>query len=162
MPRSGAAFIEYGQIRRVEEQQMEFFLADPVEKETAETHSMQACLRFFHPACIQLYAISEAVISLGNLPQRHTAAAAWVKQICCDALREPDTPQDMSNVAGVSGVVAHSDVIHQSPDNSGIGRPVHREFSGKIPQYIVHGPVCRTHKIKTQQSRSQLSRDRGQ
>ena len=43
MPGLPAAAIEYGQIRRIQKQQMERLTADPAEEKAAEAYTVQVC-----------------------------------------------------------------------------------------------------------------------
>ena len=145
MPGPSAALVEYRQIRRIEKQQMERLMADAAVEETAKTNAVQARLRLLRPALVQLHAVSVAVVPLGELPEGLAAAAAWVKQVGGDALREPDTPQDKGNIVRIGGIAAHLHIVHQPPNDGGVGLALHWELPGKIPQHIIDGAVVFDH-----------------
>ena len=145
MPGPSAALVEYRQIRRIEKQQMERLMADAAVEETAKTNAVQARLRLLRPALVQLHAVSVAVVPLGELPEGLAAAAAWVKQVGGDALREPDTPQDKGNIVRIGGIAAHLHIVHQPPNDGGVGLALHWELPGKIPQHIIDGAVGVAH-----------------
>ena len=81
MPGLPAAAIEYGQIRRIQKQQMERLTADPAEEKAAEAYTVQAGLRLPGAAFVQLHAVGKAVVPLGELPQGLPAAAAGIKEV---------------------------------------------------------------------------------
>lgn len=57
MPGLPTAAIEYGQIRRIQKQQMERLTADPAEEKAAEAYTVQAGLRLPGAAFVQLHAV---------------------------------------------------------------------------------------------------------
>ena len=79
MPGAAAAFVDDRQIRRIQKEQVKCFMADTAVKEAAKADAMEACLRFFRTALVQLHAVGIAVISLSQLAQSFTTAAARIK-----------------------------------------------------------------------------------
>ena len=127
MSGASSTLVDHREIRWVEEQQVERFMADAAVKEAAEAHTMQSCLRLFRPAFIQLHTVGIAVVSLGQLPQSLSAAAAWVQQVRGHTLREFYSTQDQRDIAGVCRIIAQLDIVHQSADYRSIGFLPHRE-----------------------------------
>lgn len=78
VPCLAAALVENGEVRRVQEQQVERFSADVAMKKAAKAYTVQAGLRLLRTAFIQFHPIGIAVVALGDLPQRLSAAAAGV------------------------------------------------------------------------------------
>ena len=157
MPGFPAALVEDGQIRRVQEHQVERLAADPAVEEAAETHPMQSRLGFFRPAFVQLHPVGVAVVSLGNLPQGFTAPAAGVQEIRGDALRELDSLKHQGDVVRVRGVVAQLDVVHQPSDDGGIGGSLYRKALREGVERIVDRPVIAAHEIEAQQAVPEFS-----
>ena len=136
---------------------MERLPADPAEKEAAEAHAMQSRLGLFRPAFVQLHPVGVAVIALGNLPQGLAAPAAGVQEIRGNALRELDSAEHQCDVVRVRGVVAQLDVVHQPPNNSGVGSALHWKSLGKGMECVIDGTVIAAHEVEAQQAIPELS-----
>ena len=112
MPGPAAAFIDDRQVRRIQKEQMKCFMADTAVKETAKADAVETCLCFFRTALIQLYTVGIAVISLGQLAQSLTAAAAWIEEVRGNAVRKPDRSQHQRDIVRIGRVIAQLDVVH--------------------------------------------------
>ena len=162
MPRPTAALVEDGEIGRVEEQQVEGLGTDSAVEEAAHAHTVQSCLGLLRTAFVQLHAVGKAIVALGDLPEGLAAAAAGVEDIGGDALREPDAPQDMADVLRVSGIVAHTHLIHQPPNGFGVhGVRAFWKFIGKAPQRLIHRLVGPGHEVESGQAGLQLAGSSG-
>ena len=131
-----------GNIGRVQKHEMKRLGADSAVEETSDAHAMETALGFLRPVFVQLHAVSEAVVPVGDLPQSLAAPATGVKDVCGLALRETDSAQNQVNVVGVGGVIAHANLIHQPSDY----RRVHRvlrfgELRREIQQSFTGGLV---------------------
>ena len=60
---------------------MEHLTADLAVKEASEADAVKPGLRFFRAVFVQLHAVGVAVVAVGKLPKRLTAAAARIEQI---------------------------------------------------------------------------------
>ena len=162
VPRPAAALVEDGEIGRVEEQQVEGLGTDAAVEETAHAHAVQPCLGLLRAALVQFHAVGKAVVALGDLPQGLAAAAAGVEDIGSDALREPDAPQDMSDVLRIGGIVSHAHLVHQSADGLGVhGVRALGKFFGKAAQGLIDRLVGPGHEVESGKSGLQFAGDSG-
>jgi len=136
---------------------MEHLTADLAVKEASEADAVKPGLRFFRAVFVQLHAVGVAVVAVGKLPKRLTAAAARIEQIRRHALRELDTAQNVRDVFRICRIVAHADMIHQPPDHRRVDGVRLRKGFCKAGQDFIHRLVRSGHKIKAAQSRLKLS-----
>ena len=132
-------------------------MADTAVKEAAKSDAVEPCLRFFRTALIQLHAVGIAVISLSQLAQSLTAAAAWIKEVRGDTIREPDTSQHQRDVVRIGRVIAQLDVVHQAAYHGGIGLLSRGERSREPAQHLIDWLVACTHEIEAAHSPAKLS-----
>ena len=152
MPGPAAALVEYGQIGRIEEQQVKRLAADRAVKEAAEADPVQARLCLLRPVFIQLHPVGIAAVALSNLPQGLAAAAARVQKICDNALREVYAPQDQRDIRRVRGVVAQPDIVHQPAHHCGVGGLIHRKSVGKRAERVIDRLIGAAHEVKAGKS----------
>ena len=162
MPRSASALRDDGEVRRIEKEQMKGLVADPAVKEAADAHAGQARLCLLRTGFVQLHTVGEAVVAVGELAQRFAAAAAGIEQIRRHALREVNALQHIVNVLRVGGIVAHSDIVHQTADDRRVHRVLClRQLFRKAGQHLIDRLVGAAHEIEPGQPLMELSRSRG-
>ena len=143
MPGLPAAAIEYGQIRRIQKQQMERLTADPAEEKAAEAYTVQAGLRLPGAAFVQLHAVGKAVVPLGELPQGLPAAAAGIKEVGGNTLRELNTPEQQCDIVRVGGVIPQLDIVHKPSDHGGIGGTADWKRTSKAAECVIDRLISR-------------------
>ena len=133
---------------------MERLPADVAMEKATEAYTVQTGLRLLRTAFIQLHPIGIAVVALGDLPQRLSAAAAGVKDIGGHALRKGDALQYQCDVIRIGGIVPQFHVVHEPPDD---GR-VDSIFLRREPaDRIIYRTVAGTHQVEALKAPQQLS-----
>ena len=158
VPRLAAALVEHGEVRRVQEQQVERLTADVAMEEAAEAYTVQARLRLLRTAFIQLHAIGIAVVTLGDLPQCLSAAAAGVKDVGGHPLRKGDALQHQRNVIRIGGIVPQLHVVHEPPDGDRVDSVFLRELLCEPADRIIYRAVAGAHQVEALKAPQQLSR----
>ena len=156
VPRLAAAFVEDGEVRWVQEQQMERLTADVAMEEAAEAYTVQAGLRLLRTAFIQLHPIGIAVVALGDLPQRLSAATAGIKDIGGHAIRKRDALQHQRNVIRIGGIVPQLHVVHEPPDGDRVDSVFLRELLCEPADRIIYRAVAGAHQVEALKSPQQL------
>ena len=126
-------------------------------KKAAEAYTVQAGLRLLRTAFIQLHPIGIAVVALGDLPQRLSAAAAGVKDIGGHALRKGDALQYECDVIRIGGIVPQFHVVHEPPDDGRVDSIFLRELLCEPADRIIYRTVAGTHQVEALKAPQQLS-----
>ena len=158
VPCLAAALVEHGEVRRVQEQQVERLPADVAMEEAAEAYTVQAGLRLLRTAFIQLHPIGIAVVALGDLPQCLSAAAAGVKDVGGHTLRKRDALQHQRNVIRIGGIVPQLHVVHEPPDGGRVDGVFLRELLREPADRIIYRTVAGAHQVEALKAPQQLSR----
>lgn len=98
-----------------------------------------------------------AVISLGQLAQSLTAAAAWIEEVRGNAVRKPDRSQHQRDIVRIGRVIAQLDVVHQAAQHGGIGLLPRGERSRELAQHLIDRLVACTHEIEAAYAPAKLS-----
>ena len=130
---------------------MEHLTADLAVKEASEADTVEPGLCFLRAVFVQLHAVGVAVVAVGKLPKGLTAAAARIEQIRRHALRELDTAQNVRDIFRVCRIVAHTDMVHQPPNDCCVDGVRLRKCFCKAGQDFINGFVRSGHKIKVAQ-----------
>ena len=156
VPRLAAALVENGDVRRVQEQQVERLAADVAMEEAAEAYTVQARLRFLCTTFIQLHTIGIAVVALGDLPQCLSAAAAGVKDVGGHPLRERDALQHQRNVIRIGGIVPQLYIVHEPPNGSRVDGVFLWELLCEPADRIIYRAVAGAHQVEALKAPQQL------
>ena len=156
VPRLAAALVENGEIRRVQEQQVERLTADVAMEKAAEAYTVQTRLRLLRTAFIQLYTIGIAVVALCDLPQCLSAATAGVKDIGGHALRERDTLQHQRDILRIGGIVPQLHVVHEPPNGGRADGVFLRKLLCEPADRIIYRTVAGAHQVEALKAPQQL------
>ena len=156
-----AVFVQYGQVGRIQEQQVKGLMADGAVKEAAEADTVKPRLCVLGPAFVQLHAVGVAVVSLGELPERLAAAAAGIQQIGGHAVGKGDPFEHQVNVGGIGGIVAQLDLVHKPPDHLRVYGVPGGDAQSKALQHIVDALVVGAHEVKPGKPLTELPGETG-
>ena len=113
------------------------------EEKAAEAYTVQAGLRLPGAAFVQLHAVGKAVVPLGELPQGLPAAAAGIKEVGGNTLRELNTPEQQCDIVRVGGVIPQLDIVHKPSDHGGIGGTADWKRTSKAAECVIDRLISR-------------------
>ena len=148
IPAAPAFFRQDRQIGWVEKNGVKSSVTDIGAKKAAKAHPVQQSLGLFRPAAVQLYAIAEAVVPGRHPLESRAGPAAGIQQIDGHVMGKCDSPGDQLHMVRVGGIVPHADVVHQPPDDGGVGGLIAGQTVRKLSEHRRQLAVIPGHQLK--------------